>query len=455
MADHATSDNPAVQAQLDRFAALSPGRDILGLDRISALLAVLGNPHENLPPVFHVAGTNGKGSTCAFLRAAMEAAGLTAHVYSSPHLVRFNERIRIAGKLIEDSALAPILAEVLDAAEAHEIGPSFFEATTAAALLAFSRISADACIIEVGLGGRLDATNIINSPLVCGIASLGIDHEAFLLAAEDGVPDDPLTRIGWEKAGIAKRNIPLVTVYPQEQALAGIERAVKETGAIHHQEGKQWKGWWTDSYIGYRDKHSDLRINRPNMAGDHQAHNALLAIAMIKAQSAISIPDAAFEAMAANMRWPGRLQKLGDGPLTRDLPKGTEIWLDGGHNPDAGRAISKWLGKYDNINVICAMLQNKDAKAFLKPFGDRIRHFCALPVVGHESWDVDELASFGHDLGAVSACGFDEISAALDSIISANYGRQQMGRHHPNSILICGSLYLAGQVLKLNEEYPT
>jgi dihydrofolate synthase/folylpolyglutamate synthase len=178
MADHAISSDPAVQAQLDRLALLSPGADILGLERISALLARLGDPQLRMPPVLHVAGTNGKGSTCAFLRAAIEGAGLTAHVYTSPHLVRFNERIRLAGTLIDDALLAALLAEVLDIA--GDIEPSFFEVTTAAAFLAFARVPADACIVEVGLGGRLDATNVLAAPAACGIAQLGVDHQAFL-----------------------------------------------------------------------------------------------------------------------------------------------------------------------------------------------------------------------------------------------------------------------------------
>ena len=205
MADHATSDDPAVQKQLDRLTMLSPGRDVLGLERISELMVRLGNPHRKLPPVFHVAGTNGKGSTCAFLRASLEAAGHSVHMYSSPHLIRFNERIRVAGRLIDDAMLAPLLAEVLDCST--DIAPSFFEATTAAAFLAFSRTPAEAAIIEVGLGGRLDATNVIGNPLVCGIAQLGIDHQAFL-------GDDAVTIAG-EKAGIAKAGVPLVTMnYP-------------------------------------------------------------------------------------------------------------------------------------------------------------------------------------------------------------------------------------------------
>jgi dihydrofolate synthase/folylpolyglutamate synthase len=222
MPDHAVSDSPLVQQQLDRLATLSPGADILGLERISALLDRLGNPELRLPPVFHVAGTNGKGSTCAFLRAAIEAAGLKAHAYTSPHLVRFNERIRLGGRLIEDEPLADLLRETLDAAAG--ISPSFFEATTAAAFLAFSREPADACIVEVGLGGRLDATNIIPSPAVCGIAQLGLDHQAFLGRSLEG--------IAAEKAGIAKKDVPLVTQQYPDRIAKRIGEAAAAAGAI-------------------------------------------------------------------------------------------------------------------------------------------------------------------------------------------------------------------------------
>src|SRR5438093_8372461 len=209
MVDFAVSDNLAVQRQLDRLASLSPGTDVLGLERIVALLERLGHPELVLPPVFHVAGTNGKGSTCAFLRAAIEAAGLKVHVYSSPHLVRFNERIRLAGRLIDDEQLAVLLTEVLNAAA--DLHPTFFEATTAAALLVFAREPADACILEVGLGGRLDATNVIPSPAACATAQLGLDHQAFLGSSPEG--------IAAEKAGIAKPGVPLVTLhYPTRVA---------------------------------------------------------------------------------------------------------------------------------------------------------------------------------------------------------------------------------------------
>jgi len=230
MPDHARSDHPAVQAQLDRLWALSPGADVLGLERITTLLARLGNPQLHLPPVFHVAGTNGKGSTCAFLRAAIEASGQSVHVYSSPHLVRFNERIRIAGRLIDNEALAGVLEDVL--AQAEGIGASFFEVTTAAAFLCFARTPAAATIIEVGLGGRLDATNILPPPAVCGIAALGIDHEAFLGRS--------LTGIAREKAGIAKSGIPLVTMDYARPLRDAIEAVAATAGAPVFARGRDW-----------------------------------------------------------------------------------------------------------------------------------------------------------------------------------------------------------------------
>jgi dihydrofolate synthase/folylpolyglutamate synthase len=230
MRDFAISDNPAVQAQLDRLGALTLPQGRFGLETITALLSRLGNPQEHLPPTFHVAGTNGKGSTCAYLRAMLEAQGLIVHIATKPHLVRYNERIRIAGKLIEDDLLASLLKEVLD--QGQDLDPSFFEVTAAAMFLAFARHPADACVIEVGLGGRFDATNVLARPAACGIASLGIDHEAFLLRPEAGVPTEPLERIAFEKASIAKRGVPLVTqAYPR-----GVADVVAQTAMLHGAE---------------------------------------------------------------------------------------------------------------------------------------------------------------------------------------------------------------------------
>ncbi len=419
---------------------LSPGRDVLGLERITALLKRLGNPHHNLPPVFHVSGTNGKGSTCAFLRGAIEAAGLTAHVYSSPHLVRFNERIRIAGTLIDDETLAALLTEVLDQAEGLEA--SFFEVTTAVAFLAFARAPADACIIEVGLGGRLDATNVIAVPLVCGIASLGIDHEGFLLALEEGTPDAPLDRIAFEKAGIAKSGVPLVTQkYPASMANTIAVQATR-SGAKLLARGEAWDAVIYEGRLHYRDEAGKLSLPLPRMTGAHQADNAALAIAMLRRQSAINIPEAALSAAMEWTRWPARMQLLGPGPLTDLLPGGSTLWLDGGHNPDAGVAIAKTLADGPPVHVIIGMLANKNVVGFLKPFAHKIGSMQAVPIPGHEHHDPQELCdSVQRDLDIKDAGTSENVTAALRKVAARN-------------ILICGSLYLAGEVLRANSQVP-
>lgn len=438
MADHAQSDSPAVQAQLDRLAALSPGRDTLGLERITALCARLGKPQDQLPPVFHVAGTNGKGSTCAFLRNAIEAAGLKTHVYSSPHLVRFNERIRLAGTLIDDELLAALLSEVLDHAEGLQA--SFFEVTTAAAFLAFARTPADACIIEVGLGGRLDATNIIAKPAMCGIASLGIDHEGFLLAKEDGIADmPPLDRIAFEKAGIAKADVPLVCQKYAPSMLREVAQQAMRVGAKLLDRGETWDAVVYDGGLHYRDAHGKLSLPLPRMAGPHQADNAALAIAMLRHHTAISVPESALAAAMEWTRWPARMQRLADGPLTQMLPQNTEIWLDGGHNVDAGLALARHFAEEGRrIHLVTGMLANKDPSAIIAPLHDKLDSITVLPVPGHEHHGTD---AFGP-----TAEGASDIHNALKMLV-VNPER--------DIVLIAGSLYLAGAVLSANKEAPT
>ena len=445
MADFAKSDSPAVQAQLDRLTALSPGRDTLGLERIAALCARLGNPQDHLPPVFHVAGTNGKGSTCAFLRGAIEAAGLSCHVYTSPHLVRFNERIRVAGRLIDDEQLAALLSEVLDHAEG--LMASFFEVTTAAAFLAFSRTPADACIIEVGLGGRLDATNVVAKPVACGIASLGLDHEGFLLAPEEGVPEmPPFDRIAFEKAGIAKQGVPLLCQKYTPSMLTAVAGQVMRAGATLLDRGDRWDAAIYDGQLHYRDAMGRLSLPLPRMPGAHQADNAALAIAMLRHQTAVKLPDSALAAAMEWTRWPARMQKLAPGPLTGLLPAGSEVWLDGGHNPDAGAAIAKALANSAPLHVICGMLSNKDAGNFLRPFADRIASFHALPIPGHEHHAPADLATFARDGLSIAETGTaEDIVAAV---------QQLTARGEAVTLLICGSLYLAGEVLRANAQIP-
>ena len=444
MADFALSSHPAVQAQLDRLTMLSPGRDVLGLERISALLGRLSNPHHQMPPVFHVSGTNGKGSTCAFLRGAVEAAGLTCHVYSSPHLVRFNERIRVAGKLIDDVMLAALLSEVLDHAEGLQT--SFFEVTTAVAFLAFARTPADACIVEVGLGGRLDATNVIARPAVCGIASLGIDHEAFLLAPEEGTPKAPQDRIAFEKAGIAKGGAALVTQKYAASMANTIAVCATLAGASLMARGEAWDVIAYEGRLHYRDEAGKINLPLPGMTGAHQTDNAALAIAMLRHQKAISVPEAALSAAMEWTRWPARMQLLGKGPLTELLPEGSVVWLDGGHNPDGGAAIARTLEDGPPVHIIIGMLRNKDALGFLTPFSQKIASLHAVPVPGHDHHDPKDLCRWAQDsLGIADAEPVEDLTDAL--------GRLAANGESVN-ILICGTLYLAGQVLRLNDQVP-
>ncbi len=443
MPDHAVSADPAVQAQLDRLTMLSPGRDVLGLDRIGELCARLGNPQDQLPPVFHVAGTNGKGSTCAFLRSAIEAAGMTAHVYSSPHLVRFNERIRVAGKLIDDPSLAPLLAEVLDHAEGLQA--SFFEVTTAAAFLAFARAPADAAIFEVGLGGRLDATNVVERPAACGIAALGIDHEAFLLSEDETAPSglQPLERIAWEKAGIAKAGAPLVCQRYDKAVQMQIAQAAMAVGAQMVDRGDGWNAAVYDGQLRYSDAHGNLALPLPRMAGTHQADNAALAVAMLRHQDAINVPPAAMAAAMEWASWPARLQKLGTGPLTLQLPPVAGVWLDGGHNRQAGEAIAAHFNGHAprSIHLIIGMLSNKDPAALIQPLWDRLASITVVPVPGHDCHDSAAFEGAADKLPVASAVDVHSATAAL--VLSRE-----------DSILIAGSLYLAGEMLKANGETP-
>tara|TARA_R110001606_G_scaffold16153_10_gene65454 strand:- start:5504 stop:6826 length:1323 start_codon:yes stop_codon:yes gene_type:complete len=439
MADGAQSDHPAVQTQLDRLEMLSPGRDILGLERISEVLNRLGNPHQKLPPIFHVAGTNGKGSTCAFLRAAIEAEGLTAHVYTSPHLVRFNERIRLAGKLIDDEYLAELLARVLDISE--DINPSFFEATTAAAFLAFAETPADACILEVGLGGRLDATNVISRPVATGIAALGIDHEGFLLSPEEGTPDDPMTRIAWEKAGIAKKNAPLLTQKYADEMLHAIADHAADIGAQHFPRGEEWDAAIYEGQLHYKDAAGKLNLPLPALVGAHQADNAALAIAMLRHQDKIKISDAALKAAMGWAQWPGRMHFLIAGPVTHLLPSDAEVWVDGGHNVSAGLALAKYFADYEagSIDLVIGMLSNKDAAAIITPLHEKLASVTVIPVPGHES----------HALG-----DYPDASAPMQEASDITAALQSLSLGTGKTVLIAGSLYLAGDVLKENEQVP-
>jgi dihydrofolate synthase/folylpolyglutamate synthase len=405
MPDFARSDDPAVRAQLERLSLLSPGGDRLGLDRITRLLDRLGRPQDRLPPFFHVAGTNGKGSTCAFLRAALEASGRTVHAFTSPHLVRFNERIRIAGNMIEDEQLSKLLSEVLDAS--NEIEPSFFEVTTAVAFLAFARTPADAAVIEVGLGGRLDATNVIEHPVATGIAALGVDHQQFLGRS--------LVEIAIEKAGIAKRGVPLVVLAQLAEAEAAIQQSADECGAPVLLENRDWT---VDPTL------------RSSLLGDHQVRNANLAWQMLQAQGHLPVGRSSFLSGLTSVQWPARFQLLADGPLTR----GVETWLDGAHNVEAAHALAALLADHGPKHIVAGILANKNAAAIIAELAPNALSFTFVPVPDHEHHDPADLAARFNGRAAGS------LEEALADV--------------PSPRLIAGSLYLAGEALRLNAQTP-
>lgn len=431
MADFARSTHPDVQAQLDRLSKLSPAGDRLGLERIAELLDRLGRPQDALPPIFHVAGTNGKGSTVAFLRAALEASGHEVHVFTSPHLVRFNERIRIAGRLIEDEQLSALLTEVLDVSEGIE--PSFFEVATAVAILAFARAPASATILEVGLGGRLDSTNVIERPLMTGIANLALDHQQFL---GEGLAD-----IAAEKAGIAKPGVQLITqLYPPAVG-DRINAIAREKGAIWVPRGGTWDAIARQGKLRYLDAQGTLDLPLPRLPGRHQAMNAALAVAMLRHQDALRVPASALNAAMGWADWPARLQRLSNGPLV-----GTrEVWLDGGHNPSAARQVASFVKhEFDDgkpLHIVFASLATKDPAGMLEPFKGLVERVHTVPIGTHASFAPGELVDMAGELG-FAAQAHDSVEEALSAIPLAA------------RVLIFGSLYLAGEVLTANEQIP-
>jgi dihydrofolate synthase/folylpolyglutamate synthase len=429
--DFATSTHAGVQAQLDRLSMISPSGDRLGLERTREVLERLGRPQDALPPVFHVAGTNGKGSTVAFLRAALEASGHKVHAFTSPHLVRFNERIRIAGRLIDDESLAGLLGEVLDASAGVE--PSFFEVATCVAFLGFARTPADACLLEVGLGGRLDATNVIEHPLVTGIANLGIDHQLFL--------GRTLPEIAAEKAGIAKAGVPLVTQLYPGRVGERISAAARHVGARWLPRGAAWDAIVSKGKLHYRDPRGLVDLPLPRLPGRHQASNAALAVAMLRFQEQLDVPRSALSAAMGWADWPARLQRLAAGPLVGNR----EVWLDGGHNPSAARMIAAFAKRQfadgKPLHMIFASLATKDPAGTLAPFKGIAAYVLTVPIPGHASFTSRELA------GIATAQGF--AADAYDGL------EQAMAAVPPGSrVLIFGSLYLAGVVLEANGQAP-
>lgn len=429
--DAARSPDPALDAALLAARALHPGGVDLTLDRIARLLVRLGSPHLALAPVFHVAGTNGKGSTVAFLRAMLEAAGHRVHVYTSPHLVRFNERFRLSGKLIEDGHLADLIDEVLRANAGEAI--SFYEVTTAAAFLAFARQPADAVILEVGLGGRLDATNVVPEPAMTGIAQLGLDHQQWL--------GNTILQIAYEKASIAKPGVPMVHAkYPRAVA-ARVAEVAGVAGAVLHPRGTDWDAAPYQGHLHYRDAHGLLTLPQPRLAGPHQLDNAALAVAMLRHQRAVTVPEAAMRAGLGWVEWPARLQRLDATSLGALLSPGSELWLDGGHNAPAARALVDAFKAHDlgarAFHLVTGLLETKDAAAFLKAFAGRVTAVHPVPIAGSAAHDPADLAIAARGAGLI-AHPATSVRDALTAV-AAEGGTPV--------VLIAGSLHLAGLVL--------
>ena len=435
-----------VDAILARLTALHPKLIDMSLDRMWRILDVLDHPERKLPPVIHVAGTNGKGSTVAFMRAILEAAGQRVHVYTSPHLVRFNERFRLGevgeGKLVSDQELADTLAECEQANAGEPI--TVFEITTAVGLVLFARHPADVLLLEVGLGGRLDATNVIDTPLASVITPLSLDHADFL--------GTTIESVAAEKAGILKRGAPGIIAAQPREALKVIERQAARVSAPLHIAGEHWTATEERGRLVFQDENGLLDLPSPRLFGRHQFENAGVAIAALRA-AGLKLPHTAFEKGMAKVDWPARMQRLAQGKLVSLLPAGSELWLDGGHNPDGGRAVASALADLEErvprpLVIVAGLLSTKDHETFLRNFSGLARRLIAVTIPHQDKSLPAEVVS-----GAATAIGIPShtapsIEAALSTIGGFSYDP-------PPRVLIAGSLYLAGEVLGANGTLPT
>nr|WP_249159366.1 folylpolyglutamate synthase/dihydrofolate synthase family protein [Bradyrhizobium tropiciagri] len=427
---------------LARIAALHPKRIDLSLDRMLGLMERLDHPERKLPPVIHVAGTNGKGSTIAYLRAILEAAGLKVHVFTSPYLVRINECYRLGGRLVGDDELR----ETFEHCERVNAGNpiTIFEMETAVAFALFAKHPADVALLEVGLGGRLDSTNVVEAPLASVIAPVSMDHMEFL--------GDRLTDIAGEKAAIIKRKVPVISAEQAPEAMAVIEAQASRMRAPLHAAGQQWHVSIERGRLVYQDERGLMDLAAPKLFGRHQFDNAGLAIATLRAIDAFKLNMSAYEAGIVCAEWPARMQRLAAGALVAQGPQGSEIWLDGGHNAEGGRVAAAALGDLEErvsrpLVVIAGMMANKDADAFLANFAGLTRHIIAVPVPGRDNGMApDRLADAARALGMrVEIAG--GVDAALQRLATLAY-------EVPPRILITGSLYLAGPVLAANGTPP-
>lgn len=414
---------------LERMMTLHPKVMDLTLDRVWRLLAALGNPQNDLPPVIHIAGTNGKGSTQAMIRAGLEAAGKTVHAYTSPHLARFHERIRVAGSLISEPGLTGLLDECYVANNGETI--TYFEITTCAALLAFARTPADYTLLEVGLGGRLDATNIPEKPALTVITPISIDHEQFL--------GNTLTKIAAEKAGILKRGVPCIVGPQTDEAMDVIEHMAARLGAPLLAHGQHWHVGTEHARLVFQDETGLLDLPPPVLPGAHQVQNAGAALAALRF---LGVDEVAYDAAMTQAFWPARMQRLKIGPLTDAGPE-AEIWLDGGHNAAAGKALAAVLKSMPDrpTYLICGMLNTKDVCGYMRPLAAQAESLTAVSIPGEiNTLPADATASAAETVG-LTATTAESVIAALNSIVATTPQAR---------VLICGSLYLAGAVLREN-----
>ena len=433
-------------AILERFRTLYPREIDLSLDRMKVLMGKLGNPERRIPPVIHVAGTNGKGSTTAFLRAMLEAAGKSVHVYTSPHLVRFHERMRIGapggGRFVDEDALIDVLLEV-EKANAGAAIPQF-EITTAAAFRLFADNPADYTLLEVGLGGRYDATNLVADPLVSVITSISLDHEKFLGATVD--------KIAGEKAGIIKRGRPVVVAPQVDAVLDVIEDEAARLGAPIFIGNQDWVSHSERGRMVYQDGDGLMDLPKPKLVGRHQFTNAGLAVAALRCGK-LGVPAGAVEAGLTSVEWPARMQRLTSGRIVARARSDAEIWLDGGHNPGAGLVIAEAMADLEDryarpLFMITGMLNTKDPAGFFRPFAGIARKVFTVPVPSSAAGrDPKELAEVARAAG-IEALPAADVETALDRISA------ETGLSAPPRILICGSLYLAGTVLDANGTPP-
>ena len=432
---------------LERIAALHPKKIDLSLGRIERLLSLLGNPERRLPPTIHVAGTNGKGSVTAMLAAMLTADGKSAHVYVSPQLVRFNERIRIGGAdrgaFASDEMLTDALARVEHANGGAPI--TFFEITTAAAFLVFSENPADMVLLETGLGGRLDATNVVPDPIVSVITSIGLDHQAFL--------GPTIADIAGEKAGIIKPGVPVVSAPQRGEAATVIERQAALRRATLHLGGQDWTVAEENGRLVFQDENGLVDLPLPRLAGRHQFVNAGVAVATARAAHCIAAP-ASVDAGLTSVEWPGRLQRLVKGRLLEETPPGAEIWLDGGHNPDAGEAVASTLADLEDrvsrpLFLIAGMLSTKDPGGYFRAFGGLVRHVFTVRVPNTDASIEPAALARAAEEADLSAEPVSSVRTAL-RLLAENWRFEPSPR-----ILICGSLYLVGDVLSQNGTPPS